>query len=94
MEIEISRMGERGQVVVPQEFREDLKLEKGEKFIVVKADNKLIFEPMKNLKEKAIHELSEELLDIKISNAFWENVKKGKVITQSKEEFLKSLKKW
>lgn len=94
MEIEISKIGERGQVVVPQEFREDLKLEKGEKLIVVKADNKLIFEPMKNLKAKTLHELNEDLLDIKISNAFWENVKKGKVISQSKEDFLKDLKKW
>lgn len=94
MEIETSKMGERGQVVVPQEFRKGLKLKKGEKFIVVKDDNKLIFEPMKNLKAKAIEELNEDLLDIKISNAFWENVKKGKVITQSKDEFLRSLEKW
>lgn len=35
MEFEVTRLGERGQIVIPQIFREHLRLKKGEKFIVV-----------------------------------------------------------
>lgn len=94
MEIEISKMGERGQIVIPLEFREDLRLKKGEKFLVVKEDSKIILEPMKALKAKTLNELKEDLIDIKIANKFWEDVKKGKTIKQTKKEFLKDLEKW
>ncbi|MCH7568055.1 MAG: AbrB/MazE/SpoVT family DNA-binding domain-containing protein [Nanoarchaeota archaeon] len=35
MEFEVTRLGERGQIVIPQIFREHLKLKKGEKFMVM-----------------------------------------------------------
>jgi len=35
MEFEVTRLGERGQIVIPQSFRENLKLRKGEKFMVI-----------------------------------------------------------
>ena len=35
MEFEITRLGERGQIVIPLIFRENLRLKKGEKFMVV-----------------------------------------------------------
>ncbi len=94
MEIGISKMGERGQVVIPLEFRESLKLQKGGKLLIVKEGNKLIFEAMKDLKAKNIEEIKEGLEDMRIANEFWEDVKKGKTIAQTKEEFLKDLEKW
>lgn len=94
MEIDISKMGERGQVVIPQEFREELKLKKGEKFLVVKEDDKIIFEPMKSLKAKTLKDLREDLIDMRIAAKFWDKVKKGEVIKQTKKDFLKDLEKW
>lgn len=94
MELEISKMGERGQIVIPQEFRKEMKLKKGEKFLVVKEGDKLIFEPIKMLNAKTLKQIREEIIDRKIIDKFWEQVKKGKVITQSKEDFLKELKTW
>ena len=35
MEFEVTRLGERGQIVIPLIFRENLKLKKGEKFMIV-----------------------------------------------------------
>jgi len=94
MEINITKMGERGQVVIPQDIRNGVKT--GEKIIVVKENNKWILEPVKNIKAETISKLKEDLIDMKIASDFWENVKKGKtkLIRQSSEEFLKDLVKW
>lgn len=42
MEFEITRLGERGQIVIPQIFRDQMKLEKGEKFMVVEQGGTLL----------------------------------------------------
>mgnify|MGYP001561343187 CR=1 FL=1 len=44
MKFEVTKMGERGQIVIPQEFREQLKLEKGEKFVVIESDGILMLQ--------------------------------------------------
>jgi len=94
MEISITKMGERGQVVIPQDIRDGVKT--GEKIIIVKENNKWVLEPVKNIKAETINKLSEDLIDMKIASDFWENVKKGKtkLIRQTSEEFLKDLEKW
>ena len=43
---EVTKMGERGQIVIPQEFRKSMKLHAGEKFIVVEHKDTLIFKRM------------------------------------------------
>ncbi len=40
---EVTKMGERGQVVIPQEFRKRMGLQRGEKFIVVSEGDVLLF---------------------------------------------------
>ena len=87
-------MGERGQVVIPQDIRNGVKV--GEKIIVVKENNKWILEPVKNIKAETINKLKEDLIDMKIASDFWENVKNGKtkLIRRPSEEFLKDLEKW
>ncbi len=94
MEIEITKLGERGQVVIPQEIRKSLHLKKGEKFLVAKSDDKIIFEPIKNIKAKTIDGIKEDLIDMKIVAKYWEEFKRGRTIKQTKEEFLKDLEKW
>ena len=64
MEINITKMGERGQVVIPQDIRNGVKT--GEKIIVVKENNKWILEPVKNIKAETIGKLKEDLIDMKI----------------------------
>lgn len=94
MEIEISKIGERGQIVIPLEMRDELQLKKGEKIVIAKENNKLVLEPMKYLKSRTIEKLREDLIDLKIAESRWEQFKKGKVIRQSKEDFLKDIEKW
>ncbi len=42
MEFEFTRLGERGQIVIPLVFRENLKLKKGEKFMVVEQNGTIL----------------------------------------------------
>jgi len=95
MDINVSKIGERGQIVIPQEFRKDLKLKKGEKMIIVRDDSKLVLEAIKNLSAKTLGELGEDIEDMKTSARFWDDLKKGRpVIMQSGEDFLRDLEKW
>lgn len=94
MEINTTTLGERGQIVIPQGIRQDLQLKKGEKFIIVRTEGKIILESMKNLKANVLEELREDLIDLKIAEKFWEEVKTGKAKKQSKAEFLKDFEKW
>lgn len=42
-QFEVTSLGERGQVVIPQEFRKSMRLHKGEKFAVIGSGDTLIF---------------------------------------------------
>lgn len=52
MEIEITKMTSKGQVVIPQDIREEKNLKDGEKFIVYDTDDSIVLKRIKNL-EKA-----------------------------------------
>jgi AbrB family looped-hinge helix DNA binding protein len=94
MDLEISKMGERGQIVIPQGFREELHIKKGEKFIVVKSEDKLIFQQMSKLKAKNIDQLKEDLGDMKIAEERLKEIEDGECTVQTKDEFLKEMKDW
>ena len=53
MEFEVTKLGERGQVVIPQEFREHMGLKSGDKFIVIERGDTLMF---KRLRAPSIEE--------------------------------------
>ena len=46
-ELEVTRLGERGQVVIPQEFRKSMGLHGGEKFIVLGSGDTLLLKRIK-----------------------------------------------
>ena len=46
MEFEVAKMGERGQIVIPQEFRKEMNLHRGEKFMIIKHDGNLLLKRM------------------------------------------------
>ena len=92
MEIEISKISERGQVTIPQEFREDLKIKSGEKIIFFKENGKLVLEPMHRVKN--IKKLKEDLEFVRRTEEAWKEVDRGETILQTREEFLADLRKW
>jgi len=56
-DFEVTRMGERGQIVIPLLFRNRMKLDKGEKFIVIEQGDNLLFRRMKTPSKEEINEL-------------------------------------
>ena len=94
MELEISKITERGQVTIPQEFREELKLKKGEKILFVKQGNKLVLEPMKSIGKKVVEKLAEDLEFAKRTEEALKSYDRGEFISQDADEFLRDLEKW
>ena len=94
MELHTTKMGERGQIVIPQECRERLQMKKGEKFLIVETDGKLVLQQVKKLKAKTLERLHEDLVDMKIAERRIKELEQGKKIVQTKEKFLKELDTW
>jgi len=94
MELEISKITERGQVTIPQEFRKELNLKSGEKIVFIKENGSLLLKPMKNIKAKSFERLREDFIDAKIAEKRLKEMEEGKVIRQTKEEFLRDLETW
>lgn len=94
MDVEISKVGERGQIVIPREFRDELHIKKGEKFLVVRSDDKLIFQQTKKLKAKSIENLREDFMDMKIAEDRLNEIEKGEAVVQTKKEFLDEMENW
>ena len=55
---EVTKLGERGQIVIPQEFRKSMDLRPGEKFIVVEMGDTLMF---KRLQAPSMEEFNKML---------------------------------
>ena len=87
-EISITKISSKGQVVIPQDMRGDLK--EGDKLVVIKNDKQLILKKMEDF-DKNI----EEYLEFsKRTEAAWKRYEKGEFVSMDSEEFLKELKKW
>ena len=90
--MDITKIGERGQVVIPLDMRKGLV--KGEKLVIVKEKDKFILEPIKKMKARNIDEIREDLDDIKAADRAWEEIRRGEYIEQDADEFLKELREW
>ena len=88
MEIAITKMSSKGQVVIPTEMRKGLKV--GEKLLIIKNKNQFIMEKTTRLNEK----LKDDLEFARRTEEAWKEYKQGKFTSSSKEEFLKELKTW
>jgi len=90
MEIEISKLGERGQIVIPQEIRDKLNMKKGEKFIMLTENEDIIIRQVSKLKSN----IEEDLIDMKKADRIWGEIEKGKFRKFTKEEFEKEMESW
>jgi len=88
MEIALTKMSSKGQIVIPSEFRDDIK--EGEQLIIIKNDNQLILKKV----NKIYKNLKEDLEFAKRTEAAWERYDKGKFKSSTTKVFLKDLNKW
>ncbi len=92
MKLETAKLGERGQVTIPLEFRKELNLEQGETIVFTRDEDRIILKSTKNI--KSLERLREDLIDSKIADRRLKEMEKGEVVTQPMDEFLKDLEKW
>ena len=88
MDVAITKMSSKGQVVIPSELREEI--HEGEKLIVIKDGNRLIIKKVEDLDNN----LKEDLIFAKRTEEAWKRYERGEFTSSNKEDFLKELKKW
>lgn len=92
MTVGMSKFGERGQIVIPQDIRKKLHVRQGEKCLVIDHNNDIILRPLRKI--KSMERLEEDIIDMRIAAKRWDEMKEGKKISSSKEDFLRELETW
>jgi len=88
MNIAITKMSSKGQVVIPSEMRN--KLNEGEKLIIIQNDDQFIMKKISNLNKN----LEEDLIFAKRTDEAFKRYEKGEFIEMDFDDFLKDVKKW
>ncbi len=88
MEIALTKMSSKGQVVIPSELRKNIK--EGEILMVIKNDNQLIIKKATELDKK----MKEDLEFAKRTEEAWKRYEKGEFIEMEFDELIEKLKKW
>ncbi|MBI5390137.1 AbrB/MazE/SpoVT family DNA-binding domain-containing protein [Candidatus Woesearchaeota archaeon] len=87
MNIAITKMSSKGQIVIPAEMREDI--EEGEKLIIIKSDQHMILKKATALDKQ----LEEDLLFAKRTEEAWKKYDNGEFESIPADDFLKELEK-
>jgi AbrB family looped-hinge helix DNA binding protein len=88
MDVAITRMSSKGQVVIPAEMREDI--DEGDKLIVIKNDDQIIMKKANKLSRN----LEEDLEFAKRTDEALKRIEAGKGIKMDFDHFVKEMKKW
>lgn len=88
MDVAITRMSSKGQIVIPAEMRKGLI--EGEKMLIIRNENHII---MKKASSEDTN-LKEDIEFAKRTDAAWKDYEKGKFKSMTTDKFLKELKKW
>ena len=88
VEISLTKISSKGQVVIPQEMRD--KLKEGDKLVVIKNDGQIILKKMEDFNKN----LQEDLEFAKRTEEAWKRYDRGEFISMDAENFLTEVKKW
>ncbi|MBW2984095.1 AbrB/MazE/SpoVT family DNA-binding domain-containing protein [Candidatus Woesearchaeota archaeon] len=88
MDVAITRMSSKGQVVIPAEMRENI--HEGDKLVIIKNDKQLIMKKAKELDKN----LADDLEFAKRTEEAWKRIKEGKGVKMDFDEFVEEMKKW
>ncbi len=87
-ELDITTMSSKGQIVIPQEMRQDFA--EGEKFVIIKAGKQLILKRVEDFDEN----IEEDLKFAQRTEEALERYEKGDFKSLSSEDFLRELDQW
>lgn len=88
MEVAITKMSSRGQVVIPAEMREDM--QEGEKLIIIKNDHQIIMKKATTLDKN----FEEDLEFAKRTEEAFKRIEQGKGVKMEFDTFIEEMKKW
>jgi len=88
MQIAVTRMSSKGQIVIPAEIREGIDV--GDKFIIIKNEGRFILKRVKDIDEN----FKEDLEFAKRTEDAWRRYEEGEFEEKDGKEFLKSLETW
>ncbi len=86
--IEMTKMSSKGQVVIPLDMRKDLK--EGDKLVVIRNKDQIILKKA----DKFDKNLEEDLEFARRTEEAWKEIEAGKGTTMELKDFLKEMKKW
>ena len=88
MEVAITKMSSKGQVVIPAEMRKDI--QEGEKLIIIQNKGQLIMKKASELDKN----MAEDLEFAKRTDEAWKRIEEGKGIKMDFDKFINEMKKW
>jgi AbrB family looped-hinge helix DNA binding protein len=83
MAFEVTKVGERGQIVIPKEFREEMHINKGEKFIVLRKGDSLILKRLVAPSKKQVNDMFKRATEHAKKHGLtdqdmWDSIKKAR----------------
>ena len=88
MDVAITKMSSKGQIVIPTEMREGIS--EGEKLIIIQSDDQLLLKKVTDLDKN----FEDDLEFAKRTESAWTSYQKGEFKSMDKDKFLKNLEKW
>jgi len=88
MDVAITKISSKGQVVIPSEMRRDL--HEGDKLLIIENNGQLIMKKASKLDTN----LKEDLEFAKKTEAAWKRYENGEFKSMDSKDFLKALEKW
>ena len=88
MDVAITKMSSKGQVVIPVEMRNNIR--EGEKIIIIQNKDQLIMKKASRLDENLIDDIE----FAKRTEEAWKRYEKGEFKSMDSKEFLDALEKW
>jgi AbrB family looped-hinge helix DNA binding protein len=86
IQIDITRLSSKGQIVIPAELRKDMK--EGEKILIIRDNDKIILKKTDSMDKN----LKEDLEFARRTEEAWKEIEQGKGKSYTLEEFHKHLK--
>lgn len=88
MEIAITKMSSKGQIVIPAEMREDINV--GDSLVLIRSEDQFIMKKATDTDKN----FKEDLEFAKKTEEAWKRIEAGEGISMDFDEFIKELEKW
>jgi len=89
VEIEITRLSSKGQIVIPNSMRKGL-MKEGEKIMLIKDKGSIVLRKASEMDEQ----LKEDLEFARRTEEAWKRIEAGEGITMDFDDFIEEMKRW